>query len=118
MTEARLRVDTENVRHKSQRKVKKEEERKKGISEREVRAAITRGGEILHKRCTYHVGVGSGLCVVPILNRRLFQLSFHRLGPVLRSLRHAQPPSLILAGFRRRSASSLHRPLSFFCFQL
>lgn len=49
-------------------------------------------------------------CVVPILKQRLFQLSFHRLGPVLRSLRHAQPPSLILAGFSWWAASSLHRP--------
>lgn len=54
--------------------------------------------------------MGSALCVVPTLKPRLFQLSFHRLGPVLRSLRHAQPPSLILAGFSWRSASSLHRP--------
>lgn len=86
----------------------KKRESKKHISEREVTAAITRGGEIQHKRRTYHVHVGSALCMVPILKRRLFQLSFHRLGPVLRSLRHAQPPSLILAGFSWRSASSLH----------
>lgn len=81
-------------------------ERKKHISEWEVRTVITRGGEIQHKRHTYHVHVGSA----PILKQRLFQLFLHRLGPVLRSLRYARPPSLILAGFSWRSASSLHRP--------
>lgn len=96
-----------SVSHKWKRKGRKK--RKREISERDVPAGITRGGGIGHERRTYHVGVGSALCVAPTpQNEDDSQLSFPESSPVLRSLRHAQPPSLMLAGFSWRAASSLH----------
>lgn len=51
----------------------------------------------------------STVCGTYAQNEDDSQLSFHESSPALRSLRHAQPPSLMLAGFSWRSASSLHR---------